>query len=445
MASPGVELAKPDDFLKDHGIRTVEVSLTDLTGALRGKRLPARAFLEGALAGEVAFSSALFAWDYGLDVFSDDLYNWATGYPDIFLRPDAGTLCLASWRPGTAFVHCDVVDEAGTAVEISPRDILRRAIAECQAAGFTPKIGLEIEFYVLDRATRLPIGQRNPVYSLHDDSHHEPLLAEIRDALDAAGIEVEACGAEYAPGQAEINLRYSDPLSAADNLMFFRYAVKQIAAKNGLLATFMAKPFKELSGSGLHVHQSLWSTDGARNLFWDGARGGVSALAEQYLAGLLARIPDTYAASVPTPNGYKRITGHSFAPTTLSWGSDNRSTAVRALTRGGRGTRLESRVAASDANPYLVVAAALLAGLAGIKDQAVPPAAATADAYESGEYARLPADLAEAVSLLRESPFAKAAFGARATELLAAVARREVALYHAEVTEWERDRYLEAV
>src|SRR5262249_20311840 len=149
---------------------------------------------------------------------------------------------------------------------------------------------------------------------------------EIRDALETAGIEVEACGAEYAPGQSEINIKYSDPLQAADNLIFLRYAAKQVAARHGLLATFMAKPFSDLSGSGLHVHQSLLDSAGARNVFWDADQRGLSALGGHYLRGLLAYAPDTYAVCVPTPNGFRRCRDHSFAPTTLSWGSDNRST-----------------------------------------------------------------------------------------------------------------------
>jgi glutamine synthetase len=437
-------LSEPRRFLEANNIRTVEVSLVDLTGALRGKRLPARAFLADALPGKVAFSSALFAWDYGLEVFSDERYNWATGYPDIFLRPDLSTLRLVGWRPASAFVHSDVTDDQGAELEISPRHILRRAVAACEAAGYRPMVGLESEFYLIDAETRRPVGDRNPVYSLHDGSCLEPVLSEITDALETAGIEVEACGAEYAPGQVEINIKYSTPLQAADDLIFLRYAAKQAAARHGLVATFMAKPFTELSGSGLHVHQSLLDAAGDRNLFYDPGEGGLSELGRHYLCGLLSYAPDTYAVCVPTPNGFRRVRDHSFAPTTLSWGSDNRSVAVRVLRRGAAGTRLESRIAAADANPYLLVAVTLLAGLAGIKDAIAPAPAAVADAYQSGEEA-LPASLGEAIRLLRASAFAKSVLGERVVELLAAVAGREMALSQEQVSDWERARYLEAV
>jgi glutamine synthetase len=438
-------LIQVQEFLEKNGIRTVEVALTDLTGALRGKRLPVQAFLSAGLGGEIAFSSALFAWDYGLEVFGDQRYSWETGYPDIFLRPDPDSVRLIGWRPASAFVHCEVVDAQGEPLEISPRVILRRAAGMCRDAGYESRVGLEAEFYLLNPATRRPDGTRNPVYSLHDDSRLEPVLAEIREALSAAELEVEACGAEYAPGQAEINLRYSDPLRAADDFIFFRYVVKQIALREGMLATFMAKPFSDLSGSGLHVHQSLWDTATARNLFCDDSGTGLSMLAQHYLGGLLRHTAETYAVCVPTPNGYKRVADHSFAPTTLSWGADNRSTAVRALVRGAGGTRLESRIATADANPYLAVASMLQAGLAGIRQEVAPSPAVTVDAYESPHLSRLPSGLPEALSLMRDSSFAQAVFGRRVIDLLTAVGDRELAWYQAQVSDAERSRYLEAV
>jgi len=429
------------DLAKD-GIDTVETGLVDLTGALRGKRLPVRAFQDGGLAGDVGFCSVLFAWDYAAAVLPDDTYTWSGGYPDILVQPDMTSMRPLAWRPGTVLVLCDAVDELGAPVEVAPRRILRRACDAVRAAGFETKIGLEIEFYLIDAATRRPSSSRNPVYSLHDGSELEPALAEIRAALLAGGVEVEACGPEYGAGQVEITLRYDEPMRAADTMVFFRYAVKQIAAKHGLLATFMAKPFADLSGSGLHVHQSLWR-EGA-NAFWGAGRDGLGPVAEQYLAGLLRYAPDCMAVAVPTPNGYRRMVPHSFAPTTVSWGSDNRCAAVRALHRGPSGTRLELRTAAADANPYLVVATALMAGLTGITDGLVPPPEVKEDAYLSAS-PPLPPDLPQALSLLTASTFARSVLGVKACELLAQVGERETELFRNQVTDWERTRYLEAV
>lgn len=432
------------EFLGKHKIRTVEMSLVDLTGALRGKRLPVRAFECHGLDGEVGVSSALFAWDYGAEVFANDRYNWSSGYPDVFLRPDLGTLRVVAWRPGTAFVTCDVVDQAGRPVEVSPRQILRKVTEELRVAGYEASVGLETEFYVLDAASGVPRASRIPCYSLHDDSYLEPMLADVRQSLEAAGIEVEASGAEYGPGQAEINLRYRDPLGAADELMFFRYAVKQVAARYELMATFMPKPFGGCSGSGLHVHQSL-SDSGGVNVFWDEAAAGLSETARSYAAGLLRYLPQIQAVAVPTPNGYKRVSPHSFAPTTVTWGSDNRAAAVRALVRGRRGTRLEARSAASDANPYLLTALLLMAGLSGAREKLPLQPEATTDSYCEAGNGLLPADPGHAARLLAGSEFAVSVLGELAVQALVTVLGREAAVARSQVADWERARYLEAV
>lgn len=433
-----------NEFLDKHKIKTVEMSLVDLTGALRGKRLPVQAFKSHGLGGEVGLSSALFAWDYQAEVFTNDRYNWSNGYPDVFLRPDLDTLRVVAWRPGTAFVTCDVMDQAGRPVEVSPRQILRQVIEELRVAGYEANVGLETEFYVLDAASGAPRTSRIPCYSLHDDSYMEPMLADVRQSLETAGIEVEASGAEYGPGQVEINLRYRDPLGAADELTFFRYAVKQIAARYQLMATFMPKPFGESSGSGLHVHQSLNDADGI-NVFWDAAAAGLSETAHSYAAGLLRYLAQIQAVAVPTPNGYKRISQHSFAPTTMTWGSDNRATAVRALVRGQRGTRLEARSAASDANPYLLTALLLMAGLSGAREKLPLQPEATTDSYSEAGYGLLPADPSHAARLLAGSEFAISVLGELAVQALVTVLEREAAVARSQVADWERARYLDAV
>jgi hypothetical protein len=263
-----------DRFISDNSIETVELAVVDIMGAIRGKRIPAPVFLQGT---EFAMPSGVFCIDYGLDMLQTSEYSWASGYPDIFLVPDPDTLRLVHWRPGTALVFCDVVDRAGLSVPLDPRRILSVAQDQAREAGFDPRFGLETEFYLLDPDSLRPRQSRIPVYSLNDDSHLWPVIRDIHSALQAAGVTVEASGAEYGPGQVEINLAQAAPLAAADNLLFFRYAVKQIAAAHGYLATFMAKPRSESAGSGLHVHQSLRSLDTGRNVFWDGETTGLSA------------------------------------------------------------------------------------------------------------------------------------------------------------------------
>nr|AHE14847.1 putative glutamate-putrescine ligase [uncultured bacterium] len=383
-----------EDFLRDNSIETVELAAVDTMGAIRGKRIPVSAFQPGK---QFAISSGLYGLDYGLGVLSTGSYNWANGYPDVFLVPDPATLRPVPWRPATALVFCDVVDRAGQPVPLDPRQILSRAQGQARQAGFDPRIGLETEFYLLDPGSLRPRHSRNPIYSLHDDSYLWPVIREIHSALLAVGMVVEASEAEYGAGQVEINLGHAGPLAAADDLLFFRYAVKQIAAAHGYLATFMAKPWAESSGSGLHVHQSLWSRDTGRNAFWDSETDELSAQGRWYLGGLMQYAAETCYVAVPTPNGYKRSTGYSFAPTHVTWGLDHRSVAVRALVHGDGGTRLEQRVAAADANPYFLVATQLLAGLAGLDKQLEPPPAATTDVYTATDAEPLPRNVLEAV------------------------------------------------
>lgn len=437
--------AEHEEFFAAHSIDTVELATPDVTGAIRGKRIPLAAFRHNGLAGEVGLSSAVLAWDYALDLIEVGEYNWARGYPDVFLQPDLGTLRLVPWKPRTALVFCDLADHDGRPAPLSPRTVLRGAEERCREAGYEPYFALETEFFVLDPETLRPPTARNPVYSLHDNFQLEPLLMQICDALETAGLPVEACGGEYAPGQVEINLTPSNPVGAADDLLFFRYAVKQLAERNGYLATFMGKPFSELSGSGLHVHQSLWLPEMRGNVFWDAESAGLSEPARRYAAGLLRYLGEAHLIAAPTPNAYRRAAGHSFAPTNLSWGRDNRSVAVRALTRGSGGTRWETRVAAADANPYLVLACQLSAGLAGIAEELQLAPQMSADAYTSTDAEPLPAHLAGAIERLRDSTFAQEALGKEFLELMCGVSQREADAFQAEVSDWERARYLRAV
>lgn len=441
-------MSSAETFCAEHDISTVELATVDTVGALRGKRIPAAAFSRAVSGPGIGVSSGLFCLDYALGVVGGGGYDWTNGYPDVFLVPDLATIRPVPWRPGAALVFCDVTDRAGAPVPLDPRHVLRRAQQRCVSAGFEPRVATETEFYLVDRDSLRPRAARNPIYSLHDDSYLWPVVEEICAALTETGIEVEAAEAEYGAGQVEINTTHLDPLTAADNLIFFRYTVKQVAARHGYLATFMAKPWPDSSGSGLHIHQSLRDRDSGDNIFWDESTGGLSDAARWYLAGLLEFAAETHHIAVPTPNGYKRSVDYSFAPTRAAWGYDNRSVAVRALVHGPAGTRLENRVAAADANPHFLIATQLLAGLTGLDKQLEPPPAVSTDVYtdhpaDGGD--ALPRSVSDAVARLRPSTFARSALGDEVTDLLCVLGQGEVAAYAGDVSDWERRRYLEAV
>jgi glutamine synthetase len=436
-----VEKASPahadvETQLREFNIHTVVVAFADLPGVVRGKRIPTAHFLRSLDSG-IPFCNAVLGWDIRGDLLSG--IPWASfqsGYPDFLARPDVRSLRVAPWHDGTAYVFSDLYTEHGDIVEAAPRRVLERVVAVAETAGYRPKVGAELEFYLTD-AERRPAFDDVQAYSTEHGSLVEGVVGEIRAALLAAGIEVEAAGPEYGPAQIEITLAFGDAVAVADNALFFKTAVREIARRHGLRATFMAKPWAAESGNGFHVHQSLWSLDGEQNLF-----GGNEKLALSYIAGLLDTAREFQLLSAPTANSYKRIRPQSFAPTNVSWGADNRTTATRALLSAGAASRIEHRTGAADANPYLIIAANIAAGLRGVTAGLEPPIAIVADAGEA-DAPPLPADLGTAARLFESSRVAKDTFGEVFHHAYGVLARHELAAWEHAVTDWERDRYFD--
>lgn len=425
-----------EKFLKENGIDTVEVGFADLPGVVRGKRVPARYFPRLVKSG-MALAKAVFVWDIQCAVFPDTkLANFDNGFPDLVARPILSTLKKVTWRPGSAIVLCDLYDEHGGVVEVSPRNVLKRIIGRAEKLGYRPLVGAELEFYLL-KEDNTPFYDGIQCYSLYRGAEIEFVLREIRLALEALDIHVEASHTEYGPAQVEINLEYDDALSIADKAVIFKNTVKEIARKHGLRATFMAKPWENESGNGFHVHQSLWDPKGTRNLFEKDKK-----LADRYLAGLLATSRDFMALASPSINSYKRFRDHSFAPVNVTWGNDNRTVTTRSLLGLGKGSRFEHRTGSADANPYLIIAANLAAGLYGVEKKLTPPEVTDRNAYLA-DAPKLPGTLEEALNLFEKSEAAKEYFSEEFISLFTVIGRHEVENFRSAVTDWERRRYLE--
>ncbi|MGH2907092.1 MAG: glutamine synthetase family protein [Solirubrobacterales bacterium] len=438
----GVAEAELAEFLEDGQIHTVEVCTVDLTGVIRGKRVPVDEFL-ACLSRGVALSSAIFVFDHAADLVDHSFSDWSNGFPDVSLIPDLESLRIIPWRPGYALVWCDVVTKDGLPVEISPRRVLRRAVESAREIGLSPKVGAELEFYVLDRESKKPALDRIPCYGVDDGEGIEPLVAEIRRSLAGAGVVIQSSNAEYSPGQVEVNALYADALRAADDAMVLRYGAQAVAATFGASATFMAKPFAELSGSGLHIHLSMWDEAECTNLFADDGSGELlSKVGEQALAGVVANLPDFLAVSSPTPNAFRRLAPYSFAPTNSSWGVDNRTVAVRVIGADSLGARIEMREAAADANPYLVIAAHIGAACDGVRRELPCPPAVSGDGYANEHVEPLPPDLRAAAARFSESSLAAGVFGSEFVSMFGAICARECELEAADVSEWQRLRYL---
>lgn len=422
--------------LREKGIRTVEAGFGDLQGTLRGKRFPLREIHRLDREGFAVCNGAL-CWDIQCVVFPVGYASFDTGYPDLQARPVWETLRPSTWDDRTAFVLCDVLDGDGTPLPESPREVLKGVLRHADRLGFAPQVGTELEFYLLGE-DRKPLYPGIQAYSLGKGSALEFVVGEIRERLEGFGIDVEASNAEYGPAQVEINLAYGPALEIADRTVLFKHIVKETARGHGLIASFMPKIWASESGSGFHVHQSLWDRDRGSNLF-ESDRG----LAERYLAGQLATLREFAAFGAPSINAYKRVQDDSFAPVNATWGGDNRTVAVRAILDAGKASRLELRTGAADANPYLAVAAAIAGGLHGIErglPLETPPQ--SGNAYQAPA-TRLPENLHEALVELAAGSVAPDYFSRRFLDHYLAVGRHEWSLHLKSVTDWERDRYLE--
>lgn len=422
------------------GVHTVELAVPDAYGTLRGKRIPASAWSSVAEAG-LHMCSVIYSWSPRCEIRDED--EWLPperGWPDMHVRPMLDTLRPVPWRPGSALVLCDVTEEDGAELPVSPRRVLRAVLEHVARLGYEVKLGYEIEFYLLDAQTRQPRHDDIQCYGIARGAEYEHVLAPMRNQLVEFGIPVEASNTEYAPGQVEVNVRYGEAMSTADAAVLFRNAVKEIAAQHGYLASFMAKIESGQSGSGLHLHHSLWR-DGA-NVF--AADGRLSELGRHYLAGLQAHMADFTLFGSPTPNAFKRRSAYTFCPTSASWDTDNRTTGLRVIEGPDSAVRIEQRDGSADANPYLIMAAQIAAGIDGIERDLEPGPKQVGDAYAAPSGSLLPTTIGQAIALLEKSELARKTFGDQMLAVRIGLARHEDTTINSHVSDLERARYLDA-
>jgi glutamine synthetase len=323
--------------------------------------------------------------------------------------------------------------------------------------GLEPLCGLESEFYVLRETSESltarrpaelePLQSRPSTYGVVMGSREEPLGRLIRENALAYELPVETCNPETGPGQFEITLRYGPALKAADDAFLFKTAVKELAAQQGLMATFMAKPRSDWAGNSCHVHLSLRDENGRGVFFAPDAEHGISPVMRHFVGGALATMSELTAIMAPTVNSYRRFTPYSWAGTTATWGIDNRSTALRAVCEGESSTRIEHRQAGGDVNPYLAAAAALAGGLHGIENEIEPPEISDCDVYAlpSGTVPTLPRTLEQATECLAASQTARDWLGDEFVAHFVEMKRAECEQHMRAVTDWEIARYLEAL
>ncbi|MFI5043429.1 MAG: glutamine synthetase family protein [Acidimicrobiales bacterium] len=475
--SGGIDLPTLEQLVADGTIDTVVVAFADLQGRLLGKRVVGRFFLDHVVGQQVAPASdeqgavearsgeGIEACDYLLTVDVDmnvlegfQYASWEGGYGDFRAIPDLATLCVTPWLEATALVLCDVVDvTTGNPVEVSPRQILRRQLARAADLGLTVMCGSELEFFA-HNATYDELAAAGYAtmadtatswfsldYHVLQTTKDEPLLRAIRNGMLGAGLPVEFSKGEAAPGQHELNLRYSDALRMADNHAIYKNGAKEIADSLGKAITFMAKPRIDQPGSSCHIHTSIWSADGDQPLSPSSVDPhAMSDMMRAWLGGILDRSVELSLCFAPYVNSYRRYQPGSWAPTAVVWSPDNRTCGLR-LVGHGAGLRVESRIPGADCNPYIAFAALIAAGLDGIERGLDCGEPFVGNAYTADDLPRIPWNLPDAIAAFRDSEFAAEALGPDVAFHLLHAADEEWRAFNGVVTEWEIRRNFERI
>ncbi len=462
--SAPMALDKLKHAIKAGQVDTVLVVFTDMQGRLQGKRVHGRYFADEVLAHGTEACNYLLAVDVDMNTVGGyAISSWEKGYGDFVLRPDLATLRAASWHPSTAMVQCDLLWLDGKPVRQSPRQILMAQAERAADMGYVAYAGTELEFIVFDDTYEqawdagyrglTPANRYNVDYSILGTGRVEPLLRDIRNHMDRAGLVVESAKGECNDGQHEIAIKYADVVTTADQHVVYKTAAKEIAARNGKALTFMAK-YDQREGNSCHIHMSLRGVSGDA-VFAGSAGSAGSAAAQQesgagpgrsrvfasFVAGVLATMRDFTLLYAPNINSYKRFQPESFAPTAIAWGEDNRTCALRVVGKGA-GLRVENRVPGADVNPYLALAGMLAGGLWGIDMELPLEPALVGNAYAAGR-ARVPTTLREAREAFANSVLARNALGDDVVDHYVNAADVELAAFESAVTDWERVRCFE--
>ena len=444
-------------YVKDHPSGKVKLAITDIDGVLRGKVIHKDKFFSVVESG-FGFCDVVFGWDAADLAYENTRYTgWHSGYPDAEARLDLSTFRKIPWEQDLPFFLADFVSAEGKASPVCPRNLLKKIKQEAVDAGFQPYFSQEFEWFNFEETPHSLQEKefRNPRpmtpgmfgYSILRASLKSAFFNDLFDLLGKFDVPLEGLHTETGPGVYEAAILYSDILEAADRAVLFKTGTKEIAYRHGIMASFMAKWHKDLPGCSGHVHQSLWDQKSKKNLFYDEADAHkMSDIMQSYVAGQLYCLPHILPLYAPTINSYKRLVEGAWAPTTLTWGADNRTTALRVLCGSPKSARLETRVCGSDANPYLAMAAALASGLYGIKNKLkLEQPKTVGNGYKELKYGVLPKNLDEATQAMKKSELANHLFGADFVDHFIRTREWEWKQFSQVVTDWELKRYFEII
>ncbi|MBB3183560.1 glutamine synthetase [Halomonas fontilapidosi] len=442
-----------NDWFQRHGITEVECLVSDLTGILKGKIMPAGKYLNG---GRPRLPDSIFIQTVtGGYPDDEDIRFWNPAERDMELVPDSSAIYLVPWAedPTAQIIH-DCFYLTGEPVELAPRHVLKRVLELYAARGWTPVIAPEVEFYLVktntdsDYPLEPPIGRTGrqessrQSFSIDAVNEFDPLFEEMYDYCEAMNLDLDTLIHEEGAGQMEVNFQHGNPLTLADQVVMFKRTLRETALRHGMYATFMAKPMANEPGSSMHIHQSLLDAKDGHNVFAD-ADGQPSQLFHHFIGGLQRYLPAVMPLLAPNVNSYRRLmrteTSGS-APINVEWGMDNRTVGLRVPVSSPEATRVENRLAGADANPYLVMAASLACGYLGLLGRLEPRPPMTGSAWSGGN--KLPDDIGPALDLLHDCQPLADILGERFTHSYLAVKRAEHRAYFQVISSWEREHLL---
>lgn len=434
----------------------IKFAVTDIDGILRGKIISRKKFLKAVNEG-VGFCNVIFGWDSNDTVYDNTtISGWHTGYPDALATIDLNTFRTVPWNDDIPFFLADFSQSPAVA-NACPRTLLKTIRQQCLDLGFTTNFSKEFEWFNFkETPDSLQLKQFTNLrsltpgmfgYSLLRLAQNQPFCNDLLSLLPKFRVPLEGFHTETGNGVYEAAIEYTDILEAADRAVLFKYGVKEIANVYGIMASFMAKWNSNLPGCSGHIHQSLWNESGKTNLFYDAAdQQNMSELLKHYIAGQLFCMPHILPMYAPTINSYKRYIEGAWASTSVSWGIENRTTALRVINHSADGTRLETRMPGADANPYLSLAASLASGLYGIKNKLPLHIPATSgNEYENTATRKFPKSLQEATAAMKESDVAATLFGEAFTDHFIRTREWEWKQFMQQVTDWELKRYFEII
>jgi glutamine synthetase len=440
-------MAGVEQILEDwgrQGIMRVRFELPDMHGNSRSKIVPLAHAGSYAERGLNMYGGASVL-DTRSDVVASTLYNEEVGYGDQLLFPDPDTAAVVPWAEATGRFICDARWYDGRTLEATPRAVFRRVLERARTMGFEPVMGSEFEFYLLDAATRQQLFSGYQIFNTVRNTW-VPTIERIVDLMPRIGVDIITANCEYGGSQWEINFGPGRALAGPDNAFTFKNGVKEIARQDGYIATFMSKPFTGQSGNGCHTHMSLVEVDGGRNIFGDpDAEQGLTETGRYFIGGLLRYAKAIDSLVAPTVNCLRRRRKHTFSPTNISWGFEDRSALLRVKGGSPETKHVENRAPTAMSNPYLVGAAMLAAGLQGIEERATPPGPSRAGepAEEDPSLEPLPISLEDSLAELESEPMCKEFFGEEFISAYTAMRRYELSRFYDHVSDWETEEYQE--